>query len=482
MFSTISRLGSISIIGFSMGLSSVLAFSANSQNLTPSSMSSVVTQDRLPESLADLIEQVSPAVVNIKVITGGYAAGKPDEDATEGQGSGFVVTKDGKVVTNYHVIEGGDKITVDFAGGKQYPAKIIGTDHETDLAVLQIEADKSFQYVSFHHGKPVRIGDWVLAIGNPFGIGQSSSVGIISAIGRERVDAGSYVDYMQTDATVNRGNSGGPLFNFKGDVVGVNSAIYSPTGASVGIAFVIPHNLAEEIAAELIKNGKINRGFLGVGLREAEYSVNGKVYKGAATVESIGAGSPADKAGLKVEDVILSVNGKRVKNATEATRAISRLRAGQTAVFRIERDGEEIEGGIKVVIGERPQDEEALKIATGNTKGVKKSTSATPAPKANSMYNTGLSLVDLSATFRDTIGMRPDQVGVYVEGVAAGSSAARKGIKSGMVILEANGGPVASVHAFGEIVRKAIEKGQRSLVMLVRTVNGSETYTSISLN
>ncbi len=441
-----------------------------------------LSNKHLPQSLADLIEHVSPAVVNIKVITGGYAAGRPHEDATEGEGSGFIVTADGKLVTNYHVIEGGDQITVNFADGKEYPAKIIGTDRETDLAVLQIEAKRRFDYVKFHQGDPVRIGDWVLAIGNPFGIGQSSSVGIISAIGRERVDSGSYVDYIQTDATVNRGNSGGPLFNFKGDVVGVNSAIYSPTGASVGIAFVIPHNLAEEIAAELIKNGKVNRGFLGVALREAEYSVNGKVYKGGATVESIGVGSPADKAGFKVEDIILSVNGKRVKNGTEATRAIARLRAGQTAIFGVERDGEEIKGGIKVVMGERPTDEEKLKIATGNTKGVTNVKNAPKPPTANTMYNTGLSLVDLSASFRDTIGMRPDQVGVYVEAVAAGSSAARKGIKSGMVILEADAKPVASVYVFGEIVRKAIAKGQRSLVLLVRTVNGSETYTSISLN
>ncbi|HFB54978.1 MAG TPA: trypsin-like serine protease, partial [Hellea balneolensis] len=170
------------------------------------------SQESFPNSLADLIEHVSTAVVNIKVVTGGAAAGRPTEDATEGQGSGFIVTSDGKVVTNYHVIEGGDKITVDFANGEEFAAKLVGTDQETDLAVLQIQTDRTFDYVEFYHGDKVRVGDWVLAIGNPFGIGQSSSVGIISAIGRERVESGSFVDYMQTDATVNRGNSGGPLF------------------------------------------------------------------------------------------------------------------------------------------------------------------------------------------------------------------------------------------------------------------------------
>lgn len=437
----------------------------------------------LPKSLADLIEHIAPAVVNIRVVTGGYAADRPTEDATEGQGSGFIVTSDGKIVTNYHVIEGGDKITVDFANGEEFTAKVIGTDHETDMAVIQIQSERVFDYVEFHTGKDVRIGDWVLAIGNPFGIGQSSSVGIISAIGRERVDSGSYVDYMQTDATVNRGNSGGPLFDFTGRVVGVNSAIYSPTGASVGIAFVIPHYLAAEVASDLIKYGKVKRGFLGVSLREAEYTQNGAVYKGGATIETIGAGSPADRAGLKLEDVILRVNNTVVRNATEATRAIAKLRAGETAVFHIERGDEIIAGGVRIKISDRPEDKDALKIATGNIAGAIASTVAPPpVPRANSMHNTGLALVDLGATFRESIGMRVDQVGVYVDSVAPGSNAARKGLKAGMVILQANAEPVASVRAFSEIVRKAKASGQRSLVMLVRTINGSETYTSISLN
>lgn len=437
----------------------------------------------LPKSLADLIEHVSPAVVNIRVLTGGVSAGRPGEDSTEGQGSGFIVTPDGKLVTNFHVIEGGDKITVDFANGEEFEARIIGTDHETDLAILQIQTERTFDYVEFHHGKTVRIGDWALAIGNPFGIGQSSSVGIISAIGRERVDSGSYVDYMQTDATVNRGNSGGPLFNLEGQVIGVNSAIYSPTGASVGIAFVIPHYLAEDIAADLIKYGKVNRGFLGAGLRDAVKDQNGKIFRRGASVESIGAGSPADRAGLKVEDIILRVNNTAVRSSTEATRAIAKLRAGEYARFEIERSDIILDNEITVLIAERPAAKDQLFIATGNTNGnPEKAASAAAPPSANSMYNTGLSLVDLSAAFRDTIGMSRDQVGVYVEAVAPGSAAARKGIKAGMVILQADGKPVASVRSFRNTVLALKKSNKRSLVMLVRTINGSETYTSISLN
>jgi len=437
----------------------------------------------LPKSLADLIEHVSPAVVNIKVVTGGYAVGRPGDDATEGQGSGFIVTSDGKIVTNFHVIEGGDKITVGFANGEEFPAKVIGTDYETDIAVIQIQSERTFDYVRFYHGPDVRIGDWVLAIGNPFGIGQSSSVGIISATLRKRVESGSYVDYMQTDATVNRGNSGGPLFNFKGEVIGVNSAIFSPTGASVGIAFAVPHTLAEVIVVDLIKYGKVKRGFLGASLRQAEYTQNGIVYKGGATINSVGVGSPADSAGLKVEDIILGINDVAISNAVEATRAIGRLRVGEAAVFQIERSDKIIPGGVRVKIGERPEDKDRLKIATGNTGGaISVDVAAPAAPKAGSMYNTGLSLVDLGATFRESIGMRVDQVGVYVDAVALGSNAARKGLKSGMVILEADGQPVASVRVFGDIVRKAQASGQRSLVVKVRTLNGSEHFTSISLN
>ncbi len=437
----------------------------------------------LPKSLADLIEHVSPAVVNIRVLTGGASAGRPTEDSTEGQGSGFIVTPDGKVVTNFHVIEGGDKITVDFANGEEFEARIIGTDHETDLAILQIQAKRKFDYVEFHHGDTVRIGDWALAIGNPFGIGQSSSIGIISAIGRERVDSGSYVDYMQTDATVNRGNSGGPLFNLEGQVIGVNSAIYSPTGASVGIAFVIPHYLAEEIAADLIKYGKVNRGFLGAGLRDAIKDQNGQVFRRGASIESIGVGSPADRAGLKVEDIILRVNNTAVRSSTEATRAIAKLRAGDYARFAIERNDVVLAKEVTVLIGERPSAKEQLFIATGNTNAnPEKIASAPPPPSANSMYNTGLSLVDLSASFRDTIGMSRDQVGVYVEAVAPGSTAAKKGIKTGMVILQADGKPVASVRSFRNTVQKLKRANRRSLVLLVRTINGSETFTSISLN
>jgi len=438
--------------------------------------------EETPPKLADLIAHVSPAVVNIKVVTGGAAAGNPDEDATQGEGSGFIVTPDGKIVTNFHVIEGGDKITIDFANGEEFSAVIIGTDRETDLAVLQIQSDRTFDYVEFYRGADVRVGERVLAIGNPFGIGQSSSIGIISAVGRERVDSGSYVDYLQTDATVNRGNSGGPLFNFQGKVVGVNSAIYSPTGASVGIAFVIPHYLAEDVAVDLIKNGKVNRGFVGITLRDAERDKGGEIIRRGASIESVGVGSPADQAGLQVEDIILKIDTTEIKTSTDAARAIAKLRAGEHAYFEIERKDNILDFRPRVLVASRPATEDELLVATGGGTSTATQVAAPAAPKAGSMYNTGLSLADLSATFRDAIGMPRNQVGVYVDAVAPGSSAARKGIKNGMVILQADGKSVPSVSHFRQIVKLAQSNGQRSLTLLIRTANGSETYTSISLN
>ena len=234
-------------------------------------------------SIADLVDRVSPSVVNIIVTT------DTGETTSEGQGSGFIISPQKEVVTNYHVIDGGTNIEIEFNNGEKYPASIIGTDEETDLALLRLETDKTFPHVKFQSGPKTRIGDWVVAIGNPFGIGQSTSLGVISAIGRSRVDSGSYVDYIQTDATINRGNSGGPLFNLDGDVVGVNSAIYSPTGASVGIAFVIPHATAEDIIDSIRSDGKVRRGYLGAGLRTATFEMENRpgVYKSGATINNV---------------------------------------------------------------------------------------------------------------------------------------------------------------------------------------------------
>ena len=428
-----------------------------------------------PGSVADLVESVSPAVVNIITRT------ENGETTTEGQGSGFVISGAGEVVTNYHVIDGGSTITVVFNNGEEFEASIIGTDEETDLALLKINSPQPFPPVKFYEDKPIRIGDWVIAIGNPFGIGQSTSVGVISAIGRDRVESGAYVDYIQTDATINRGNSGGPLFNPYGQVVGVNSAIFSPTGASVGIAFAIPHQTAVEVIEALRRDGRVRRGWLGAGLRTAVYS--GGQTRAGAHVNNIVPGGPAHLAGLQVDDIILAINGKTVENAVDATRVIGRIKPGSSVQFLIERA--EREQTLTFSMAERPGKEEVDRSMSQSSPAASVSaaprTSPAPLPYPGNSASTGMSLVDLSSSFRRSIGMRYDQVGVYVESVTPGSSAAQRGIRSNMVILEAGQEPVASVSAFNRLINQARQSNQSDILLLIRQENGSENYVSLSL-
>ena len=406
------------------------------------------------------------------------------QTTSEGEGSGFVISAKGEVVTNQHVIAGASDISVGFATtGREYPVSIIGIDEETDLAVLQIKANHGFPYVEWHQGKPVRIGEWVVAIGNPFGIGQSTSLGVISAIGgRERVDSGAFIDYIQTDATINRGNSGGPLFDLKGNVVGVNSAIYSPTGASVGIGFVIPHQEAEWVVNTIRRHGYVERGFLGAGLRTAEYSAESdpSFRNSGATVNNVVAGSPAQQYGLEMDDVILSVNGVATRNSVEATREIAKARPGEKVTFVIER-AEELKN-LTVVVGKRPSKEKLDRQASGVSGYVpqaRETGRAETKPQIN--IDTGIIMADLSSTFRDAIGMRPDQVGVYIETILQGSKAAGTGLRSGMVIMEADNKPVPDSKAFKSIILNAKLAKQNSIYLKVRQANGKVGYANLPL-
>ena len=427
-------------------------------------------------SIADLVASVSPAVVNV------IARTDDGQTTSEGQGSGFIISPVGEVVTNFHVIEGATNISIAFGNGTEYPVSIMGMDEETDLAVLKIQANHAFPYVEWHSGNDVRIGEWVVAIGNPFGIGQSTSLGVVSAIGRERVDSGAFVDYIQTDATINRGNSGGPLFDLHGHVVGVNSAIYSPTGASVGIAFVIPHYTAAGVINNLRRDGSIRRGYLGVGLRTAEYSAasDPNFSSGGATVNSVVPGGPAERYGLQIDDVILSVNGVSTRNSTEATREIAKASSGDKVTFIVERVEKLQE--INVTIGERPTKEQLDRIAAGQTGYVPPQRSQGPSvtkPAIN--LDTGVRVVDLSSSFRDAVGMRPDQVGVYVESVDQSTQAPRAGFRVGMILLEAEGQSIADSSTFKRIILNAKSAKQRALKVKARRRNGSETYLSLPL-
>ncbi len=465
-----------------LAASAFAAVPASAQLISPTPVV-LKTQQARPGSLADLVERISPAVVNIKVTT------DTGETTSEGQGSGFIISPQGEVVTNYHVIEGGDTITVVFNNDTRFPARIIGTDEETDLALLKIDSPQAFPAVPFYQGAPIRIGDWVIAIGNPFGIGQSTSLGIISAIGRDRVESGAYVDYIQTDATINRGNSGGPLFNPQGQVVGVNSAIFSPTGASVGIAFSIPYNTAQEVVTALRTNGRVSRGWLGAGLRTAELSRGNSAspHSSGAIVNNIVAGSPAHVYGLRIDDIIMRVNGTPVADSLEATRLIGRFKPGQQVQFDIERNEQVMP--LRLQVAERPAKDVVDRAMNGGSVSVGVSPAprgaapqiGTPSPAPTGGGTIGMSLVDLSSTFRKSIGMRADQVGVYVERVDAGSHSARKGVEGNMVLLEMDSQPISSVSAFRSMIAKARQANAASIMLLVRTINGSENYVSVPI-
>jgi serine protease Do len=424
-------------------------------------------------SIADLVERVSRSTVNIIVTT------ENGEMMSEGQGSGFVISAAREVVTNFHVIDGGQIIEIEFNDGRRYPARILGTDEETDLALLTFDSPDPVPHVNFHQGSPTRIGDWVVAIGNPFGIGQSTSLGVISAIGRTRVDSGSYVDYIQTDATINRGNSGGPLFNLNGDVVGVNSAIYSPTGASVGIAFVIPHETAEFVVNALRRDGRVRRGYMGAGLRDAVFEIDGRpgIFKSGAMVNNLVPGSPAEVYGLEIDDIILRINDTPVRNSVEATRAIGNLAPGDIATIIYERLEKTYE--LDVAIGERPEKadvERAAAISRGLPPPPPKS-----APGARINIDTGVHVLDISAEFRTAIGMRSDQVGVYVESVDPGSEAERAGFKIGQVLLQADGQPIAEVDKWRSIVLNAKLKKAESMRIRLREKSGGEASLKLPL-
>ena len=303
-------------------------------------------------SIADLVEQVSPSVVNITVL---YRPGSPQ---ATGYGSGFIISANKEVVTNFHLFDNVDKIEIELNDGKIYPAIIIGVDEETDLALLQLQSDFTLPYLSLSTNKKNRVGEWVFAIGNPYGMGQSVSLGVISAIGRARKNGGAYIDYIQTDASINKGNSGGPLINLRGEVIGVNSAIYSPTGANIGIAFVIPLRVVIDVIGGIRNDGRMKRGYIGVILKTEEFQVDGEspsyslrsVY--GATIKKIIPKSPSYSFGLKEGDIILDINGSTIRDATQATRAIGALKPDELIDIIIRRRNKTYK--VKIMIGERP--------------------------------------------------------------------------------------------------------------------------------
>ena len=338
-----------------------------------------------PESFAGLAEQVSDAVVNITTSTTVAAPaqpgpmfppGSPFEDLfrdfggprgpdgapgprrSNALGSGFVISEDGFIVTNNHVIEGADEIEVEFFSGQRLEAKLIGTDPKTDVALLKVESDKPLKFVNFGDSDRMRVGDWVMAMGNPLGQGFSVSAGIVSARNREL--SGTYDDYLQTDAAINRGNSGGPLFNDAGEVVGMNTAILSPSGGSVGIGFAVPGDMVKAVVADIADDGQVERGWLGVRIQPVSdevATVLGLDAARGAMIEAVEPDTPAEGAGLMKGDIVVSVNGATVDGPRDLTRLIAGDKPGAAIRLGVLRKGDTLEIG--VTLGERAVDEPA---------------------------------------------------------------------------------------------------------------------------
>jgi serine protease Do len=373
------------------------------------------------------------------------------------QGSGFVITPDGYVVTNNHVVEGATKIEVSFDEEERIEATLVGADPRTDLALIKLKSDKTFVPLKFAD-KPVRVGDWVIAIGNPFGLGGTVTAGIVSARGRD-TGSGPY-DYLQIDAPINKGNSGGPTFNLDGEVIGINSEIYSPSGGSVGIAFDIPGDLAKRIVANLKDKGSVSRGWLGVHIQNVSEDIAGSLgLKGAhgALITKITEKGPADGSELKVGDAVMAVEGKKVADSRDLARLIADLAPGDQTRLTVFRDGKEHEVTIK--LGQFPDDKKLAKMEEPEGKP------ATP-PETKDLGEFGLSLAPASVLGKD----KTD--GVLITKVTQGSEAETKGLKEGDIILEIGGAAVSNPSDVVKGVDEARKQGRKAVLMRIHGDDG----------
>ncbi len=441
---------------------------------------------------ADLVEQVQPAVVNISTRTRVATASSPsmpfefpegspfaerfrefferqmpgaprgDAPQARGVGSGFIVDAEGHIVTNHHVIKGADEITVTLSDGTELEAKVVGHDEKTDLALLEVEHDGPLPYVSFGSSEKARVGDWVVAVGSPFGLGGTVTAGILSARGRD-IRSGPFDEFLQVDAPINRGNSGGPLFDQSGQVIGVNTAIFSPSGGSVGIGFAIPAELARDVVASLKADGRVERGWMGVTIQaltpELAESFGLEEPRGAL-VSGVLDGSPAAAAGVAVGDVILGFDGEAIETMRELPRVVARARRGETVDVEVLRAGEP--RTLRLEVGRMPGDDQVA--------------AAEPAEPEDSRL--GITLAELDDGARERLGLGPDAQGVLITGVSSGSAAARTGLRPGDVILRIGREPVKHVGEVTDAVRDAAEDERGSVVMLVRR-NGNERFVAV---
>lgn len=520
---------------------------ATTNNQAPPAASPTITTNPAmnagPASVADLASGLLDAVVNIstsqKVKDEGNGPATPkvpdnspyqdefndffnnkkDDDSNRkvsSLGSGFVIDPSGYIVTNNHVIEGADDIEAIFPNGTKLKAKLIGTDTKTDLSVLKVEPKHPLTAVKFGDSSKMRIGDWVMAIGNPFGLGGSVTVGIVSARGRN-INAGPYDNFIQTDAAINKGNSGGPLFNMKGEVIGINTAIISPSGGSIGIGFAVPSELAEGVVNQLRDFGETRRGWLGVRIQPVTDDVANSLglseAKGAL-VAGVIKGGPVDNGSIKAGDVILKFDGKDVDEMRDLPRVVAESPVGKEVDVVIYRDGKQ--QTIKVTLGRLEDGDQAAAASTdknkkpqlapddkGNSDGVinpdqgddgdddgmdgqdqggdpQQLPQAQPPAQATSNI-LGMKLSTLTAENRKSFGIADSVDGVVITEVAPGSAAAEKGLKPGDVVVEVAQEFVQTPSAASDKVASLKREGRRNAQMMIASPNGDLRFIAVAL-
>ncbi len=459
-----------------------------------------------PESFADLVDKLMPSVVNITTTQNlpqqgsrlrdmpQLPPGSPFEelfkdffDKKNGEqqqrrgtslGSGFIIDGEGYVVTNNHVIQGAEDITVILRDDTQLKAKLVGADSRVDIAVLKVEppGKKPLPAAKFGDSDKVRVGDWVVAIGNPFGLGHSVTAGIISARGRSLNDA--LDDYLQTDAAINKGNSGGPLFNTDGEVIGVNTAIYSPSGTNAGLAFSIPSNLVKQAADQLREFGRIRRGWIGVSYQSVTDDIADSFSLDRARgvlVANVVADGPAAKAGLKRNDIIISFAGQDVPDLRRFPRIVANARVGNTVDIVVWRGGKETP--LKLKIGEQEEAEKQNVSAQGSAP---KKPADQDLAVTSTIEQLGLTLQKITDQLREKYGLSDSVKGVVVTKVAADSPAAEKQLQAGDLILEVDQKPVTTPQEVTEIVAKLQAQKKRSVLLFVER-QGDPRFAALRL-
>jgi serine protease Do len=507
-------------LGFGLGATLALSPLVWAQNPLPdnSTANSATTPSVVipQQSFAPLVKRVLPAVVNISV------TGRSDAEQTSGQspdefggapfddflrrffdqhgggqgqpmprpfgsrpfggdrgeegggakrialGSGFIIDASGTIVTNNHVVGEAAKVEVTLQDNSKYTARIVGRDSRTDIAVLKIKADKPLPYVSFGDSNAAQIGDWVVAVGNPFGLGGSVTTGIVSARGRD-IHAGQFDDFLQIDAPINRGNSGGPTFDLKGEVIGINTAIYSPNGGSVGIGFAVPSNVAKSVVAQLEAHGKVSRGWLGVQIQEMTPTIAaslGLQGQHGALVAAVTASSPGADAGLKQGDVILSFNGAEITQLRDLPRAVAATAPGSTAMLRVWRDGRSTE--LQAKIGDAPENPRVA-AASGNDQ-----------PSDSRADALGLHFAALTNDLRRELHLGRDIAGVVITRVDDGSAADALGLARGDVVMSIDQQAVGTPQEAAQKLKDIANSPRKSALLLLNR-HGVTQYVGLDL-